>query len=114
MDKEYFRVTTDASGTTYIKETGALKYTITNVVTGESILVNASGPGTVILYANGDVVYDIQGQWLWAFPSSDQASALGLPELSLLSGHNRLFFPASGAPHSELKGHVSDLCAQIT
>ena len=76
-----------------MRVTGALKLRITNEVTGQSTVVNASGPGTFISTVNPDGTETVtgasQGRSLFTpFTEADLAksAAMGLPEIFVTSG----------------------------
>lgn len=53
VDKEYGTITTAPDGSTVIKVTGSVVVTVTNEVSGASVTLNASGPGTFTISADG-------------------------------------------------------------
>lgn len=56
---------------------------VTNDDSGESIVVNASGPGKIVPQPDGSLLIDGQGPWLFGFFPTDTPSQ----ELVLLTGH---------------------------
>jgi hypothetical protein len=62
VNKEYAKVSTAADGSTIFKVTGSLFVSLTNTATGESITVNASGPGTATFSPDGTTeIFDASG-----------------------------------------------------
>lgn len=53
VNKEYSTVTVQPDGSTVISTTGSLVVTATNDLTGKSVTVNASGPGTLSISPDG-------------------------------------------------------------
>ena len=81
--------------------TGALKATLTNTLTGESIDVNVPGPVKFTTNADGSVTLQITGP-IWSFLNGT---------LTLFSG--RLFEPIYGSHDVTLSGRAVDLCALL-
>lgn len=115
MNKEYQQVTTDAEGNQHIKVTGALKVTLTDSATGRSVTYNISGPAkNSIAYANGDFLLVATGRNLGIL-TTEQAAALGLPELFVTSGAIRVLIAADGSVDIQRQGnHLQDICAALT
>jgi hypothetical protein len=114
MDKEYQQVTTDAQGNQHIKITGALKVTLTDTATGRSIAYNISGPGTSIVYANGDFLFSSAGR-NFIYLTPEQVAATGLPQLFVTSGPIQLLIRANGSLEVQRLGnHLQDVCAALT
>ena len=53
VDNEYSTVSAGPDGSTVITTTGSLVVSVTNEVSAKTISVNASGPGTIIVSADG-------------------------------------------------------------
>ncbi len=114
VDNEYAKVTTLPDGTVVQQISGSFKAELTNKLTGQQIDVNASGPGTLTLYTNGDALFEGRGRSLIFF-TPQAATANGLPELFLSSGPIDIFFPAGGVAQVQHKnGNVRDLCAELS
>jgi len=93
-NKEYASVTVFADGSTAFVTTGALIAEATNVVTGKTVKVNASGPGTITVSADGSALtYDVQG--LLILPASN-LTALGFPSNLVVTSGPARFVQASG------------------
>jgi hypothetical protein len=105
-NKEYGRVVT-LGGQDVFQITGTLKATVTNLDSGESIDVEASGPGTFPL----DELRVIgEGNWIF-FLMPGQGELLGLPDLFTTSGHIDFTIDENGVFQTfELKGTMTDLC----
>ena len=114
VNKEYGTFTTSADGATIIKESGVLKFAISNQDTGKTTLVNASGPGTVTIYPDGSVTVLGTGHWL-IFNPADDAAAFGLPGLMVTSG--RLYEaldPSNKLTELSVTGRAIDVCDAIS
>jgi hypothetical protein len=89
--------------------TGAIKWTLTNVKTGESIFVNLSGPG--FFSANADGSSTFVGTGPWVFFENFETGDLGL---LLLTGKFEIAFDAEGnVEFSRVGRTVIDLCAEL-
>jgi hypothetical protein len=115
IDKEYQRITTDAQGNQYIQITGALVATFTDTATGRSVTYNISGPAkNAIAYTNGDFLLVATGRNLGIL-TTEQAAALGLPELFVTSCPIRVLIRADGSVDIQRQGnHLQDICAALT
>ena len=112
-NKEYGKITTLSDGTLIIRETGALKLRATNVRSGKSVLLNASGPGTITIYPDGSLTIDGTGHWL-LFNLAADAASFGLPAVILTSGHvHQALDPAATPIALSVTGHVTDVCAAL-
>jgi hypothetical protein len=91
VNKEYATMSTGADGSTIYKITGALFVTLTNTVTDKTITVNASGPGTVTISADG-TTQTIDGTGL-GLQFATNLTDFGLPSnLVLISGPIHVVF----------------------
>lgn len=117
-----FPVQIDATGTVVdISYTDALgnfhdfqaapqaKQTMTNLVTGKTIVLDISGPGEFTFGADGSVT--LVGTGLWSWNNGDPATLA--PGMFLTKGRFVLSFPALGAPTWTSTGTKIDLCAQL-
>jgi hypothetical protein len=112
-NKEYGKFTTLADGTVRLKETGKLKLRATNTDTGESILLNASGPGTLLFFPDGSFTIHGTGHWL-IFNLATDAARFGLPAVLLSSGHINETIDSSGALAAlSVTGRAKDVCAAL-
>jgi hypothetical protein len=115
-NKEYAKFALDAEGVLhFVVVTGVFKVRVTNLATGDSRVVNASGTGhDALQYPNGDFLFTSSGPSLIAL-TPEQADETGLPELFLNSGNMDLLFNADGSAVLQSRtGHLTDLCAVLT
>lgn len=112
-NKEYGKITELPDGTTVIHETGTFKVSATDVSTGATIPLNASGPGTITIYPDGSVTYDGTGHWL-VFNLAADAAEFGLPAVMLTSGRFQETIDPSGSVTAlSVTGQVTDVCAAL-
>ncbi len=111
MNQHIIRRTT-VGGVTTLKITGHAKATVTNQVTGESVTLNISGPGTLVLFPDGSFSIDAHGpNLLW---TAAENSFPGVPTISYTTGHVKVFVDASGQTTSySLRGRRTDICAVL-
>jgi uncharacterized protein YndB with AHSA1/START domain len=111
---QHIQVTTDAQGNQHIQVTGALVATFTDTATGRSVTYNISGPAkNSIAYANGDFLLVATGRNLGIL-TTEQAAALGLPELFVTSGPIRVLIRADGSVEIQRQGnHLQDIRAAL-
>jgi hypothetical protein len=113
-NKEYGKITTLPDGTTIIKETGTLKIRATDVRTGKRVLLNASGPGTVTISADGSLTIDGTGHWL-VFNLATDAAPFGLPGVMLTSGQlHETIDPTGKLTALSVTGGSTDVCAALS
>jgi len=115
VNREYGTFSEAPDGSTIVKVTGSLVETFTNVTNGNSITVNASGPGTITFLAAPStlVTFDVEG--LATFWVTNGAQ-FGLPNLMYTSGSftwttdlsNDTIVSVTNYPHVLL-----DVCAAI-
>ncbi len=104
VSKEYITTFTDKNGN-IIQQivTGTLKLSLTNLATGQSLVINASGPGRLIPLQNGTMII-AEGQTFYA------GATTTLPwGLYLISGKT-IITPQQ----TTVQGHVTDLCAALS
>lgn len=77
VDKEYATVSTEPDGSTVYVITGSLFATVTNLDTGKSVTVNASGPGTDTFSPDGTTV-TVAGTGLFLLYATN-ATQFGFP-----------------------------------
>jgi len=112
-NKEYGKITTSPDGTTIIEETGTLKLRATNVTTGKTVSLVASGPGTITLYPDGSVTVDGTGHWL-IFNLAAAAGSFGFPGVMLTSGQIHETLDPTGAPTAmSVTGRETDECVAL-
>ena len=118
-----FPVRIDATGTvvdiSYTDELGTFhefqagptaKATLTNLVTGKTIVVNNSGPGDDTFGADGSFTRVGTGLWLW--PLLNPATLA--PGIFLTQGRFVVYRPAPGVfPTITFTGTTIDLCARL-
>jgi hypothetical protein len=105
------KMTTFSNGTQLI--TGTVKDRLTNASNPEhSIVVNASGPATLVPQSDGTVILTGRGLGLQPFPPG--ASITGMPELLQFSGREVLRFNPDGSFREIHRAHVKlDVCAAL-
>jgi hypothetical protein len=114
VNKEYGTITTLADGTVSVKESGKLKIRATNVDSGKSILLVASGPGTVLLPPDGSLSVNGQGHWLISNPEAI-AATFGLPGVMLTSGNLTERIDRHGnITDLSVTGRATDVCALLS
>jgi hypothetical protein len=117
-----FPVQLDAAGTaldiSYTDELGnfhdfqagpEVKQTMTNLVTGKSIVVNISGPGQYTFGADGSFTLVGTGNWSWTRVNPADLA----PGIFLTQGRFVLSISASGDRTFTFTGTTIDLCAQL-
>jgi len=115
-NREYATVTVLPDGSTAFVTTGALIAVVTNEATGATVRVNASGPGTITVSADGSsLAYDVRG--LLVLPATN-LTAYGYPSNLVVTSGPARFVQASGlgpvtsmstAPHL-----LYDVCAALS
>lgn len=93
--------------------TGAVKWRLTNASDPEhSILVNASGPATLVPQSDGTIILTGRGLGLQPFPAA--ASITGTAEFLLFSGREVLQLNPDGSFQEIKRAHVKlDVCAAL-
>ncbi len=97
VNREYFLTWNNPDGSTVLEGTGAFKFTLTNLSSGESLAFNAPGTVRQVIDANGDITTS-----LFAGPF------VGFSPLVLYKG---LFYDPETAAHH---GTTVDLCAALS
>ena len=101
---------TDAQGNFHEFQAGpTAKATLTNLVTGKTIVVNTSGPGDSTFGADGSFTRVGTGLWLW----SQLNPATLAPGIFLSEGRFVVSRSASGVLTITLTGTTIDLCARL-
>jgi hypothetical protein len=101
---------TDALGNFHDFHAGPqVKQTMTNLVTGKTIVLNVSGPGEYTFGADGS--FTLVGTGLWSWNGGDPATHA--PGMFLTEGRFVLSFSASGVRTFTSTGTKIDLCAQL-
>jgi hypothetical protein len=117
-----FPVQLDATGTvldiSYTDELGnfhdfqagpQVKQTMTNLVTGKTIVVNISGPGQYTFGADGS--FTLVGTGLWSWTNRDPATLA--PGMFLTQGRFVVSISASGVRTFTSTGTTINLCDQL-
>jgi len=117
-----FPVQLDATGTaldiSYTDELGnfhdfqagpQVKQTMTNLVTGKTIVVNISGPGHYTFGSDGSFTLVGTGNWSWGRVNPANLA----PGMYLTKGRYVLSISASGVRTFTSTGTTIDLCAQL-
>jgi len=99
--------------------TGPVHLRVTNMVNGESVRVNASGPGTITFLSDGvTIAFDASGRTLlfapnltdWGYPSNIVALAGPVSLTQVVAADGTFTFTAmSGTPHL-----LMDVCAALS
>jgi hypothetical protein len=90
---------------------GRLVVELSNEQTGESMVANISGPGTVTFTEDSEV-WETVGPWLWLFFPGDLGE--GEPGMALLTtGRFVVEFTEEGLEILEQQGSVTDVCAVL-
>jgi hypothetical protein len=101
---------TDELGNFHVFEAGPqVKETMTNLVTGKTIVVNISGPGQRTFGADGS--FTLVGTGLWSWTRVNPATLA--PGIFLTQGRFVLSISASGVRTFTSTGTTIDLCAQL-
>jgi len=111
-NKEIVTTFTRKSGVTSVHTTGALKVTLTNTVTGESIDRNISGPILATVNSDGSTTQYGAGPALWVF---DPGVAPDLPRLAIVKGKTvSVLGPGSAFQFISRTGSYENICATLT
>ena len=101
---------TDALGNVHdFQAAPGLMQTMTNLVTGKIIVVDASGPGVSTTGTDGSYTLVGTGSWVWT--NHDPATLA--PGMFLTKGRFVLSFSASGVRTFTSPGTTINLCAQL-
>ena len=101
---------TDALGNFHEFQAGPqVKQTMTNLITGKTIVVNISGPGQRTFGADGS--FTLVGTGLWSWTRVNPATLA--PGIFLTQGRFVLSISASGVRTFTSTGTKIDLCAQL-
>jgi hypothetical protein len=96
---------------TRLHGSGRLVVELINEQTGESVVANISGPGTVTFTEDSEV-WKTVGPWLWFFFPGDLGE--GEPGMALLTtGRFVVEFTEEGASILKQRGRVTDVCALL-
>jgi hypothetical protein len=112
--KQFIVRETTTNGTTTLQIAGKAKATVTNTTTGESISLNISGPGTIVINSDNSFSVDAAGPNL--FWTEQKNSFNGVPTISYTTGHVTFAVNAGGLTTSyTLAGGArqTDVCAVL-
>jgi hypothetical protein len=113
-NEEFYRETPLPDGSIRLQVTGSLKLRYSTDA-GKTAMVNASGPGHVLLSADGPVTYLAKGLNSFTF-NPEQAKTLGVPQISVSAGPTN--FTYNNDPDDTVSGHLAniirDICAELT
>jgi hypothetical protein len=112
VNKEYYRETTLPDGTVQWQVNGSLKLTYATDE-GESITVNSSGPGHLLVFPSSDVQILAKGLNSFTF-TLEQAQTLGVPQISVSAGPFDVTFHSDGTVSGHLGNIIRDVCAELT
>ena len=115
-NKEFGKATENPDGSVDFKITGSLVQEVTNTDTGESVVLNTSGPGTLHFLPDGSLTATTQGL-TFEFFASDDAEALGLPSaIFVWAGQTHVTVDTDGITTSAtFSGHMLlDVCAALS
>ena len=115
-NKEFGKATENPDGSIDVRITGSLIAEATNTDTGESVVMNASGPGTLHFLPDGSLTVAAQGH-TFEFFLADEVEALGLPSaIFLWAGPTHLTVGADGiATSATFRGHMLlDVCSALS
>jgi hypothetical protein len=115
VSNEYIVKSSTAPDGTYTQRvTGRFVGTLKNDVSGKTVTLNISGPGTFTLYPDGSATNDSQGRTLLTLDPVGQADT-GLPGIFLTTGKNVTTFDSNGEVTSfSSKGPIIDECAALS
>ena len=111
VNKEYYKESALPDGTIRWQVTGSLK--INYATDGNSVTVNASGPGNLLNHPSGDVQILADGLNSYTF-TPEQAATLGVPQISVSSGPIDLTFHPDGSVSGHMGNIIEDVCAELT
>lgn len=107
------RFPADKHGDVLELTTGLAVARYTNLATGQSIVVNISGPGQLTLHADGSATLVAVGRWTHVLP--DGADVVGGLTFFLTSGRVVVEISAGGVGEVvSQEGRVEDLCAALS
>jgi hypothetical protein len=115
-NKEFGKATENPDGSIDLRITGSLIQEATNPDTGESVVMNTSGPGTLHFLPDGSLTATTQGHTFEFFDSAD-AEALGLPSpIFVWAGQTYFTVGTNGiVTGATLRGHMLlDVCAELS
>jgi hypothetical protein len=116
IDKEYATVSILADGSTVLTVTGSMVAALTNEVSGKTVQVNSSGPGTVTISADGLTLnYDVHGRTVMV---GTNLTAFGLPSnIVAVAGPVRVTQATNFGAITSFSGHpqvITDICAVLS
>jgi hypothetical protein len=112
VNKEYYRETTLPDGTVQWQVDGLLTVTYATDE-GESITINGSGPGHLLVFPSSDVQVVAKGLNSFTF-TLEQAESLGVPQISVSAGPFDVTWHPDGTVSGQLGNIILDVCAELT
>ena len=112
VNKEYYRETTLPDGTVQWQVNGLLTVTYATDE-GESITINGSGPGHLLVFPSSDVQVVAKGLNSFTF-TQEQAESLGVPQISVSAGPFDVTWHPDGTVSGQLGTIILDVCAELT
>ncbi|HEX6023458.1 MAG TPA: hypothetical protein VFZ00_15800 [Solirubrobacter sp.] len=104
--------TTNPDGTVIEETRGQLIRTLTNTVTGKSIQVNISGPGSVTYFPDRSYVVEGSGGWIVLIPRRFGYDA---PVMAVTSGKfTYAYDPNTDTLNWSGNGALRDICAELS
>jgi len=104
VDREYIKTYVEADGVIRQMVEGYQQDVFTVLATGRSVSFNASGPGILTFYPNGDAVFVFEGHTLFGDPvHGGLVVYTGLVDIDTTTG-----------TVASNKGGATDLCAELT
>ena len=113
QDREYIVKTRDnPDGSSSLRVTGKLILRFTKTDSGDSIVRNVGGPGSVTFSDDG-AVFESEGRSVGFYSPAEQATA-GVPGLQFVNGHSTVVTDANLAATSvTIRGRSEDGCALL-
>jgi hypothetical protein len=110
-NKETLTTFTRRDGVISINTTGALKVTLTNTATNQSIDRNISGPILATVNSDGSIAQKGTGPALWVF---DPGVAPELPRMIITKGQTEsVLGPGNAFRFISRQGSYEDICAAL-
>ena len=104
--------TTNPDGSVTEETRGQLIRKMTNTVTGKSIVVNLSGPGSVTTFPDRSYVVEGSGPWLVLIPRRFGYDA---PVVAVTSGKfTYAYAPSTDTLNWSGNGPLRDICAELS
>jgi len=101
VDREYIKTYTFSNGTTKYEVNGTQTDTITG--NGKTITINASGPGSITFFPDGNVVEVLEGHTIY----------FNTPDKGIFLFDGLVVVDTSNGTIASHNGHVTDVCALL-